>query len=214
MSESREFGSTDQAIAEQLADDWGNVASEMFAVGLPFRIHPTFPNVRHIIDKYNQEYLVVKSEREPYDPLDVFINAKSDYKLEESAESRFVHVFNLTDKDIITLPAIMNDAISAEGKPKLVIRAFKAIGYMLHDLNQSSLELRGEPITPGVQLEDIAFIKGEREPILLPPFNLDAGNDLSEVVSDLSYEMSRTPLSENHRKIARQALVAFEAQLA
>lgn len=205
------LGNKPRKIAAIFEKDWNASPGGITDMDLPFRIRPTYPTIKHFTVEGNGEFLVVKHP-EPYMPQEVWEACERDYKLDARAVDGDVTVYQV-NPGLITLPALMNDAMSAEGKPKLVKKAFREVGRMLRDLNDTSIELRGTPITPDIQLGDIAFIKGEKDPLILPHFDLDAGIELAEVVNDLSYEISQTPLNEAQRAVARQALVALEVQL-
>lgn len=195
---------TPQDLLRIYSQNWEAVDPNITAIETPFRLRPGVANVQHVLA--GQEYMVVKDE-EPYQPAHVWEDTKlAGYKLPKVAAADAISVF-LVPPDLVTLSSIMNDAI--DGDSELFISVFGEIGSMFRTITDICAGHQ-KFITSTVTIDDIAFVKGRKEPLLLPPFSLSLEATGASPIASLARDMYRMPLDRTQQQVAEDALVAFE----
>jgi hypothetical protein len=194
---------TPDDIANLAAANWDFARRDVARVELPFKLRMGNPNVQHLLT--SQEYIVVRS-KEPYNPPAIWEGALKQYTLPKVSEANEVSVFTVPP-DLITLPAIMNDAL--EGDPEVMVDAFSKVGEMFKDIASVYAD-EGKSITSWVNLGDIAFVKGRTEPVILPPFSLDIHANGNSPAHSLAAEIFSYPATDEQHVLLQEAMQAFE----
>jgi hypothetical protein len=195
---------TPQDLAHTYSQDWGATDPHVTAIETPFRLRPGVASVLHVLA--GQEYMVVKDE-EPYRPPTVWEDTElARHKLPKVAEADSVSVF-LVPPDLVTLSSVMNDAI--DGDSELFISVFGEIGAMFRAITDIYAG-QHRFITSAVTIDDIAFVKGRKEPLLLPPFSLDLEATGESPMASLARDIYLMPLDITQQQVVEDALVAFE----
>ncbi len=195
---------TSQDLLRIYGQDWEATDPNITAIEAPFRLRPGVANVRHVLA--GQEYMVVRDE-EPYKPAHVWEATELvDYKLPKVAAADAISIF-LVPPDLVTLSSIMNDAI--DGDSELFISVFGEIGSMFRAITDIYTDHQ-KFITSAVTIDDIAFVKGRKEPLLLPPFSLDLEATGASPITSLARDIYRMPLDRTQQQVVEDALVAFE----
>lgn len=192
-----------QQIAEQCAAEWNWSDPDAVRVELPFRIRSENPDVQHVL--LNEEYLVVRSE-EPYGPENLWPAGLDFYRLEELATNNNVSVYSVPE-GLVTLAALMNDAVAGNGDPEIIYGVFEEMGKMMRRVRDAA----GGSINPSLHLADVAVIKGREEPLILPPFNL-LSDDKGGPVVTLQEELCVASQTDHERTIVQIALESFERE--
>lgn len=191
-------------LAQTFSEEWFASDPQITHMEPPFKLRPENPGVHHVM--VSQEYIIVQGD-DPYQPTDIWEAELEKYKLPKQAEHNGVNVFEVPP-DTVSLSAILNDSI--DGDRDLFVDVFSEIGTMFRDIAHAYDRTLKRPITSAVTIDDIAFVKGRREPLLIPPFSLDIRATGESPTASIEADLHKTPLTFDQAAVIDEALVAFE----